>query len=136
MSLIRVLKVETLAEGTIRVAIRGGHVDAVYVSGILKCQKGVTVSEPIEEAGTASFMIYVDAKGTPANPLTDTMVIRWLESDQEIDLEAIRRHEVSASDSPVICGEPCGANSRCSGSCQRPTEHRGDHFCNTCHASW
>lgn len=82
---IRVHEVRELGAGSLKVIVRGGYSDAIYVRGALANQKGVTVTEPQPIAG-APFLMSFEARGTEADPLTKARAILVLQSDPYIEV--------------------------------------------------
>jgi hypothetical protein len=129
----RIHKVEAVPYQSVTILLHGSQSDVDYVRGILHRHKGVT-SEILDAPGLPESMIRIVAKGTPANPVREDLVRDWLSSDSGIDMKSC---SVSAAgDPPVFCCESCESTRGCSGTCRRPVDHDGEHFCNSCNGSW
>lgn len=83
--MIRVHRVKELADGSLQIMIHGGLSEAEYVSGTLKMSKGVAVSDLVVGKG-APECVYINARGTSANPLTRDSALRLLCADERIQV--------------------------------------------------
>lgn len=86
MSRIRVHRVKQFGDGSLEVLIRGGSADATYVSGRLKWEKGVHVSDAKEQEGMSGF-VYLVVRGTDGTtPFTRERAIQLLSGDENIEV--------------------------------------------------
>jgi hypothetical protein len=83
---VRVHRIKEKANGTVEILLHGGLADAEYIRGALQSQKDVQTTEPKHSPGALGVLMFFQAKGTEANPVTKEKVLRVLQSDPYIQV--------------------------------------------------